>query len=71
MRRGLIRRTANRLSHILMAPVQVTVRKVKRMVSPESFSSKVLSDVRKGINQKKKKKSGRSRIIFPLDVILY
>ena len=56
MRGGLIGRTARRLSHILTAPVQVVYRKVKRMVSPESFSSKVLSDVRKGINQKKKKK---------------
>ena len=56
MRGGLIGRTARKLSHILTAPVQVAIRKVKRMVSPESFSSKVLSDVRKGISQKKGKK---------------
>lgn len=56
MRGGLISRTARRLSHILTAPFQVAFRKAKRMVSPESFSSKVLSDVRKGINQKKNKK---------------
>ena len=56
MRGGLIGRTARKLSHILMSPVQVVFRKVKRMVSPESFSSKVLSDVRKGISQRKKKK---------------
>ena len=56
MRGGLIGRTARKMSHILTAPIQVAVRKVKRSVSPESFSSKVLSDVRKGINQKKKKK---------------
>ena len=56
MQGGLIGRTARRLSHILMAPVQVVIRKGKRMLSPDSFASKVLSDVRKGINQKKNKK---------------
>ena len=56
MRGGLIGRTARRLSHILTAPFQVIFRKAKRMVSPESFASKVLSDVRKGISQKKNKK---------------
>lgn len=56
MQGGLIGRTAKKLSHILTAPFQVTFRKVKRMFSPESFSSKVLSDVRRGISQKKKKK---------------
>ncbi len=56
MRGGLIGRTARKLSHILTAPIQVVIRKVKRTFSPESFSSKVLSDVRKGLNQRKKKK---------------
>ncbi len=56
MQGGLIGRTARRLSHILMAPVQVVIRKGKRMLSPDSFASKVLSDVRKGINSKKNKK---------------
>ena len=56
MRGGLIGSTARRLSHILTAPFQVIFRKAKRMVSPESFASKVLSDVRKGISQKKNKK---------------
>ncbi|MDE7222811.1 MAG: hypothetical protein K2O34_03385, partial [Acetatifactor sp.] len=56
MQGGLIGRTARKLSQILTAPLQVVIRKVKRMVSPESFSSKVLSDVRKGISQKKEKK---------------
>ena len=56
MQGGLIGRTARRLSHILMAPVQVVIRKGKRMLSPDSFASKVLSDVRKGIGKKKNKK---------------
>lgn len=56
MQGGLIGRTARRLSHILMAPVQVVIRKAKRTISPDSFASKVITDVRKGINQKKNKK---------------
>ena len=56
MQGGLIGRTARRLSHILMAPVQMVLRKVKRTLSPDSFSSKVLGDVRKGISSKKNKK---------------
>lgn len=56
MQGGLIGRTARRLSHILMAPVQVVIRKAKRTLSPDSFASKVLTDVRKGVNQKKDKK---------------
>ena len=64
MQGGLIGRTARKLSHILTAPLQVAIRKIKRMVSPESFSSKVLSDVRKGINQKKKKKERTMRFIL-------
>ncbi len=56
MQGGLIGRTARRLSHILMAPIQVVIRKAKRTLSPDSFASKVLTDVRKGVNQKKGKK---------------
>ena len=41
MQGGLIGRTARRLSHILMAPVQVVIRKAKRTISPDSFASKV------------------------------
>lgn len=56
MQGGFIARTARRLSHILTAPFQVVFRKFRRMLSPDSFSSQVLSDVRKGINGIKNKK---------------
>ncbi|MDE7062897.1 MAG: hypothetical protein K2O73_06605, partial [Lachnospiraceae bacterium] len=56
MQGGLIERTARRLSHIITAPVQMVIRKAKRTFSADTFASKVLGDVRKGISTKKNKK---------------
>ena len=56
MKTGLIEYTAKRLKRVLIAPIQTLFRKIKRMLSPESFASQVVGDVRKGIGSKAGKK---------------
>lgn len=52
MQSGLIARTANKLKRALLMPFQTVYRKVRRILSPESFASQVVRDVRKGIGKK-------------------
>ncbi len=55
MQGGLITRIAKKLKRIIVKPFQKLHRKVKRILSPESFANHVVSDVKDGIKGEEKK----------------